>query len=217
MAELRTEEEQVEALKKWWKENGKTLVLGVLFVGAGFFSFNTYQNNQATKAEAASALYNQLIQLTAQPQQTEAVLGSQQQLATELKTTYGKTAYGEFGTLFLARFAADAGDFDTAAAELETLLKSSNEPVKYTATARLAQVLIQQEKFDDALALVNEVPNEAYAVQFEEAKGDALLRKGELVQAREAYARAAEAAQKLGVNAQPLQRKADSLAAAGDN
>jgi len=60
------------------------------------------------------------------------------------------------------------------------------------------------------------VPAEAYTVQFEEAKGDALFRKGELADARSAYQRALDAAQSQGLSTQLLQRKVDNLAAAGD-
>ena len=99
----------------------------------------------------------------------------------------------------MARFAVEKGEFDQAAAELSALAKDSSEDsIKYTATARLAQVLIQQEKFDEALALVNTVPNAAYSVQFDEVKGDALYRKGDLKAARAPTLSAKEAAQVWG-------------------
>lgn len=220
MTDLRTDEEQVELIKNWWKENGKTLLLSVIVVLGGWFGWNTWQTSQQQQAEAASELYSQLVEAVAQPaaQQTEEQKSSAVALATELKTTYAGTSYADFGALFLARFAADAGDFDAAAAELQAVVNSSKAAaVKYTAQARLAQVLIQQEKFDEALALVNTVPDPAYTVQFEDAKGDALYRKGDSAEARNAWIRARDAAQTLGLNTQPLQRKIDALAAvAGD-
>ncbi len=220
MTDLRTDEEQVELIKSWWKENGKTLLLSVIVVLGGWFGWNSWQTSQQQKAEAASELYSQLVDAVAQPaaQQTEEQKASAVALATELKTTYAGTAYADFGALFLARFAADAGDFAAAAAELQAVVNTSKaDAVKYTAQARLAQVLIQQEKFDEALALVNTVPDPAYTVQFEDAKGDALYRKGDNAEARNAWIRARDAAQTLGLNTQPLQRKIDALAAvAGD-
>lgn len=219
MTELRTDEEQVEMLKKWWAENGKSLLISVIIVAGGWIGWNTWQNNQKTTGEAASYLFNQLTEKAAQPtaQQTDADKAEMQALAEQLKKDYSSTTYAEFGSLFIARFAADAGDFDSAAKELQGLIASADAgPVKYTAQARLANILIQQEKFDEALALVSTVPDAAYAAQFEEAKGDALFRKGELAEARAAYVRAQEAAQNLGLNTQTLQRKIDNLAAAGD-
>ncbi|MDK2778701.1 MAG: tetratricopeptide repeat protein [Pseudomonadota bacterium] len=216
MTDMRTEEEQVEALKKWWAENGKSLLLAVVIVAGGWFGWNTYQDHQQTTGESASLLYGQLVQKIAQPaaQQTDADKAEMEAMATQLKSEYGSSTYGQFGALFLARFAADAGDFDAAAKELQGVIAIAEEgPVKYTAQARLANVLIQQQKYDDALALVNTVPDPAYAPQFEEAKGDALFLKGDAAAARAAYLRAQEAAQNLGLNTQLLQRKIDNLAA----
>ncbi|WP_286717345.1 YfgM family protein [Thalassolituus sp. UBA2009] len=219
MTEYRTDEEQAELLKKWWAENGKSLLATIVIVAGGWFGWNSYQANQQATAEAASMLYSQLVDKVAQPaaQQDEAAKAEMEALATQLKKDFGKTSYGQFGALFLARFAADAGDFDTAAAELNSIIATADEgPIKFTAQARLANVLIQQEKMDEALALVATVPDAAYAAQFEEAKGDALFRKGELSEARAAYVRAQEAAANLGLNTQQLQRKIDNLAASGD-
>lgn len=219
MTELRTDEEQIEAMKKWWAENGKSLLLSVVIVVAGWMGWNAWQDHQQATGEAASLLYGQLVQKVAQPlaQQDDASKAEMEALAIQLKTDYANTTYGQFGSLFLARFAADAGDFASAATELQSLIAGADEgPVKYTAQVRLANVLIQQEKYDEALALVAAVPADAYAPQYEEARGDALFLKGELTEARAAYVRAQQAAQNLGLNTQGLQRKIDHLAGSAE-
>ena len=217
MTDIRTDEEQAEALKKWWSDNGKSLVITVLIAGGGFFGWNSWKENQQATGEAASQVFSQLIEQAAQPsaQQTDAVKEEMEALAQTLKTDYASTTYAQFGSLFLARFAADEGDFAAAETELKALIAEAEEgPVKYTAQSRLANVLIQQEKYDEALALVETVPADAYAPQFNEAKGDALYLKGQLAEARAAYISAQTAAQNLGLNTQGLQRKIDYLAAA---
>ena len=61
MTELKTEEEQIAALKKWWSDNGKSLLIGIGVALAIVFGWKAYQNNLIqTKAEASS-LYQQLI------------------------------------------------------------------------------------------------------------------------------------------------------------
>ena len=217
MTELRTEEEQVEALKKWWKANGVAVVLAIVVGLAGYFGYNYWKDQKNAKLDAASDLYNQLVQVAAKPSLDGAEKDKALALARELKADYAGTTYAQFGALFVARFAVEKGEFDQAAAELSALAKDSSEDsIKYTATARLAQVLIQQEKFDEALALVNTVPNAAYSVQFDEVKGDALYRKGDLKAARAAYLSAKEAAQGLGQNPIILQRKIDALTPGGE-
>lgn len=220
MAELLTEEEQIAAIKKWWKENGTSIILALILGLGGYFGWNYWKETQSVEVETASVLYNQLVQIVAVNQAAEA---SQQDkdtmktLASELKNNFSNTSYGNFGALFLARFAVDAGDFDQAAAELEALIANTKqEPIKFTAQARLAQVYIQQNKLAEALALVNDIPDPAFAPQFEEAKGDALFRQGNNLEAIKAYQKAQAAAQSQGLDTQLLQRKIDSLASAGD-
>ena len=47
MAELRTEEEQIEAIKRWWKKNGSSLLLGIALALAIVFGWQAWQNHQA--------------------------------------------------------------------------------------------------------------------------------------------------------------------------
>jgi predicted negative regulator of RcsB-dependent stress response len=182
---------------------------------AGVVGWNFWQDQKQATGEAASATYSQLVQLAAQ--ENDAVQGEMQTLAEQLKSEYADTAYVDFGSLFIARLAADNGDYDAAAAELRGLIASADsEAVRQTATARLAAVLIQQDKADEALAVLPETADAAYAPQIEEARGDALYLKGELNNARDAYLRAMDAAQTLGQTNTTLQRKIDTLVAAGD-
>lgn len=215
MSELRTDEEQAELIKKWWSENGSSVVTTVAVAVAGVVGWNFWQDQKQATGEAASATYSQLVQLAAQ--ENDAVQGEMQTLAEQLKSEYADTAYADFGSLFIARLAADNGDYDAAAAELRGLIASADsEAVRQTATARLAAVLIQQGKADEALAVLPETADAAYAPQIEEARGDALYLKGELNNARDAYLRAMDAAQTLGQTNTTLQRKIDTLVAAGD-
>ena len=47
---MRTEEEQVAAIKSWWKENGKSLVLTVAGVLAGVFGWKAWKHKQDNDA-----------------------------------------------------------------------------------------------------------------------------------------------------------------------
>ncbi|MCH2040696.1 MAG: tetratricopeptide repeat protein [Saccharospirillaceae bacterium] len=214
MNEFKTEEEQVEALKKWWSENGTSLILSVVVVAGGWLGWNTYQDNVRATGEAASAVYSQLVDKAAQPsaEQTDAVKAEMISLAEQLKKDFSSTVYSQFGGLFLARFAADNGDFETAVNELKSVIAAADEgPVKLTAQVRLANILVQLDKNDEALALIPAQPDAAYAAQFQEVKGDALYRKGDMSEARSAYVAAKAAAQEAGISTQVLQRKIDNL------
>ena len=56
-----TEEEQVEALKKWWAENGKSAVFGVVLGLGAIFGWREWQDYETARAMAASELYQELV------------------------------------------------------------------------------------------------------------------------------------------------------------
>lgn len=215
--ELRTEEEQVEAIKNWWNENGKSLIVTIVVVLGGYFGWNGYQDHQREQGEAAASIYQQLVNKATKPatEQTEADKTELEAIAAQLKAEYPGSLYAQFGGLYLAKFAIEANNFDAAANELKTLVDAGKAgPVTYLAQVRLARVLIQQEKFDEALALVETTPEASFTTQYEETKGDALFAKGEHAKALNAYQVARSAAMSLGINTQVLQRKIDDLAGA---
>jgi len=215
--ELRTEEEQVEAIKKWWNENGKSLIVTVVVVLGGYFGWNGYQENQRAQGEAASSIYQQLVNKATKPlaEQTEADKTELESVAAQLKTEFPDSLYGQFAGLYLAKFAIEANNFDTAATELQTLVDAGEQgPITYLAQVRLARVFIQQEKLDEALALVSAIPEASFAAQYEEAKGDVLFAKGNSAGALAAYQAARTSAMALGINTQVLERKIDDLAGA---
>lgn len=215
MTEYRTDEEQAEIIKKWWSENGTSLLTTVAVAIAGVTGWNYWQDSRQATGEAASAVYSKLVEVAAQENSENAT--EMQTLAQQLKTEYADTAYGDFGSLFIARLAAENGDFDAAAAELQALVKEADsDAVKSVAQARLGAVLVQQGKMDEALAALPQTPDAAFAPQIEEVRGDALYRKGELADARAAYQRAMEAARTLGQTNSTLQRKIDTLNVGGD-
>ena len=215
--EIRTEEEQVEAIKNWWNENGKSLIVTVVVVLGGYFGWNGYQEQQRTQGEAASSVYQQLVNKATKPvaEQTEADKLELETVAAQLKEEFPGSLYAKFGGLYLAKFAIEANDFEAAAAELQALVDAGDKgPIMYLAQVRLARVFIQLEKLDEALALVETTPEASFTAQYEEAKGDVLFAKGDSTAALTAYQAARASATALGINTQVLQRKIDDLAGA---
>jgi len=99
---MRSEEEQVEALKNWWKENGKSLVLTIALALAVIFGWKAWQNNQRIATENAGIMYQNLVQavrLASAPQATDDQWTTAAHLAKSLKDEYGDTAYARFGAL----------------------------------------------------------------------------------------------------------------------
>ncbi|MFQ3170650.1 MAG: putative negative regulator of RcsB-dependent stress response [Oleispira sp.] len=215
--EMRTEEEQVEAIKNWWNENGKSLLVTIAVVLSGYFGWNAYQDHQRTQGEAASSIYQKMVSKATKPlaEQTEADKIELEVVAAQLKAEYPGTLYAQFSSLYLAKFAIEANDFEGAAAELQALVDAGDKnPVTYLAQVRLARVFIQLEKLDEALALVDTTPEASFAAQYEETKGDVLFAKGDLAAALVSYQTARISATALGIDTQLISRKIDDLAGA---
>lgn len=192
MAELRTEEEQIEALKNWWSENGKSLVLSAAAVLAGVFGWKGWQQHQLNQTEAASASYQQLLDAS-----LAAVSGDKDQLATsqhlagQLQKDFSGTEYARLGALLMAKVAVSAGDLDLAMQQLDWLLASEpSEFVASLATLRKAQLLSAKGEFDTALGILSAAKAVELGGQVAEMKGDVLLAKGDAKAAREAYLQA---------------------------
>lgn len=205
-----TEDEQIASLKEWWSRNGMPLVTGGLLAVAVVFGWQAWQNHQTNKAHGASLVYQQLV---------ETALGSEQpdtaqvaELSAQLKKEFGGTHYAQFGSLFVAKVAVNAGQLDEAAAELRAVLdKPASADLEELARQRLARVLSAQGKGEEGLALLNGEVNTAYLAGREELRGDLLLQLGRKQEAFAAYSKAKDA---LPVNgaAGTLQLKLDDLA-----
>ena len=91
MAELRSEEEQLDAIKRWWKSNGTSLIIGVVVAAAGVFAWKAWQNYQDSQAEAASAQYQQLLALAGQQDLGDEALSRAEGLIDTLVNDFGMT------------------------------------------------------------------------------------------------------------------------------
>ncbi|MDQ2077269.1 tetratricopeptide repeat protein [Marinimicrobium sp. ABcell2] len=208
MSDHLTEEEQLEALKRWWKENGKWVVTAVVLSVGGYFGWNAWQDQRLAQAHTASAQYEALLDSV---DAGEPATG----LVEEIKQTSRNSQYAFNAAFLRAKAAIDEEDLETAANELEWVLtQASRGPVSELARVRLARVLTAQSAYDEALRLLEEGrPSESIASKYDEARGDILLRQGNIDGARAAYQRALEGLDQAAQNrAALLEMKLDNLA-----
>jgi len=198
-----TEEQQVEALKKWWQENGRYLIAGVVLGLGILFGWNSWKNHKETQGMAASDLYSQL---------TKAVESSSVENAKafeeKLVQDYDGTPYAALGALTMARLYVEQDNLAEAEAKLRWTMDNADElELKEVSRIRLAQVLVAAEKYDDALSLLDGLPT-SYTSLTEELRGDVFRAQGKIDEARTAYDRALLTA---GGRSEYLQLKRDAL------
>ncbi|QIZ76985.1 YfgM family protein [Ferrimonas lipolytica] len=205
MEHFETEEQQVEALKRFWHEYGKSIVGGAILGLGGLWGWNYYQQDQMQAQEVASSAFEQVL--------AKAENGDELTQAVEaFRAEHGSTGYSAMSDLLQARVAVDAGELDKAAPLLERAIADLDDTVKPLAQMRLARVQHALQNVDAALATVEAINNSAYEAQREELKGDLLVAKGDITAARTAYQAALAAG---GTMSNPaLQMKIDELAQA---
>ncbi|MGP9644532.1 YfgM family protein [Halomonas sp. AOP30-A1-24] len=210
----RSEEEQLDIVKRWWKENGTSLIAGAALAAAGVFGWNAWQNYQQGQSEAASVRYQQLINVAMANELDEQQTASARELISELTDDYGKTLYAELALLMDARLAVQQGDIDAAKVSLEQVAdNSSRRYVQSLAWLRLARIEVANGNPDAALALLDEPISEALAAQQANVRGDAYAALGQTDQARSAWQNAQELAESLDQTLYGVPFKLDDLGA----
>ncbi len=212
MAEMKTEEEQVEALKRWWQANGKSLILTIAVTVGGVLSWNAYQDQQVSQAETASVYFQQLMNSSPAGQLSDSDMAEIRHNSKLLKAEFGSSTYAQFAALMVARVEVQEGDLTAAAAELQWVLTQEGDAeVNALATVRLAKVLSAQGQHNEALALLVD-GDDAWQLGRLETRGDVLVAQGDVDAAREAYTAASVLAAAGGVNSPLLGLKLDNLA-----
>lgn len=196
MAEMRSEEEQVQAIKDWWKKNGSSLLIGIAAALAIVFGWQAWQDNQAQqRTEAANQFGNLLNTFTGED--TEDKGETINYLATQLREDFGDSAYAIYGSLIVARYQLmDQEDAAAAADSLKWALKKTEEghPLRLIVLNRLARVQFTAENYDEALATLDQAGETgSFTALFQELRGDILLASGDTDGAREAYVQARDA------------------------
>jgi len=187
----RTDEEQVEALKSWWAENGKSIALGVLVAIAAVFGWQGWEKQQETRLAEASASYQSLLEADSAAESDGTKVTTARHLAESLKSDYPGTTYAIFGAMYKAKYAAQNSQWDEAETELRWVLEQKpSDPMLLQAKVRLAHVLLAQKRYEDAQQVLAGSELGSYAALIAETRGDILLAQGDKSGALAAYEQA---------------------------
>lgn len=202
-----TEEQQVEAIKGYWAENGNMIIAGIALGFAGFIGFNVYKDSKLEEELAVSDSYQTLLEASVNDKATFA------QNAEKFISENAGTSYESLTALALAKEFATDKDWENAQAQLTVAINSApSDGIKAIASLRLARVQIQQEQYEQALSTLAQPLPESFRAAIEEIKGDTYLLQGKKELARNAYQAAIDAD---GLASSPnLQMKLDDLATA---
>jgi predicted negative regulator of RcsB-dependent stress response len=202
----RTDDEELAVLRDWWQRNGMPLLTGVALALVVVFGWQGWQKYQSNQSQGASMVYQQLLEAALEPS-GKPDASKVAALASTLKNDYSGTHYAQYGSLFVAKVAVEAGKLDDAASELQAIVdKPADDSLAELARQRLARVLAEE-----ALKLLDAKVTPAFAASREELKGDLLVQLGRADDAHAAYEKA-KAALSEDAAVGGLQMKLDDLA-----
>jgi predicted negative regulator of RcsB-dependent stress response len=197
-----SEDEQSERLKAWWKENGTSVIAGAVLGIAVIGGVNYWRIYKAEQAEAAAALYQQVVQERGEP-----ALAAGRTLIDD----YSGTPYAGKAALFLAKYAFENGDADQAAEHLEWARTEAGDPSdRKVAQLRLARVALSRGDPDRAEAVLSGMQAGGYESELRELLGDIAMARNDPATARVEYEAALDALPEQSGFADMLNRKLDA-------
>jgi predicted negative regulator of RcsB-dependent stress response len=198
-----SEEQQVEAIKDWWKENGKAVIFGAVIGLGGLFGWRYYQDSVVEAREAASESYTSVISAL----DTKGV-DAQSDIQAFIDANKG-AEYSVLAAMQLAKAQVQSGDLAAALEQLEWAKSATKDAaLAPLLTYRVARIKAEQGEFDAALTDLEAMTDESWKGRVAELRGDISLRKGDTNAAYSAYSEAQQAADA----SQTLQIKLDDLA-----
>ena len=202
-----TEEQQVEAIKKWWKDNMWSLIGGVAIGIAALVGGRAWVDGQNSYVEAASSEY-----MNMQEKMTSGKIDEAASHGAQLLGQYSDTPYAALAAMAMAKIKTDAGDLVAASSHLRWAMdNASQDTVRHEARLRLSRVLLAEKNTTEALALLNVTDAGIYTPAYEQLKGDIYIADGKPESARTAYTRALKQLSPTASDRNSLQMKLDDL------
>ena len=212
------EEESIEAIKKWWDENGKQLIAAVIVVFGGYGGWSLWQNTELVASQMASDLYEEILEISvveAGDSTTEQERSDIVRIANELMEFHSESVYAQYGALFASQQHVINNNLDAAEAALDWILEnpqstmfgSEDQGLILTVTLRLARIVLSKGDAERALGIVNNVITGSFEAGYAELRGDIYSALGRYVDARDSYV----AAQQAGSVSEVLQLKLSEL------
>ena len=207
MAAHLEEQQELDNFKYFWKSTGRWLFALLIAAALGYLGYTMYKSHKASQSqEAAEVLAKIVDKMQAKASQAEVNAD-----LTSLQQNYPDSIAAAQATLMAAATEYDARRYDVAEGHLNWVLKNQKAPlVQALAAQRLGIVLLQQKKYDAAIAALNTKVEADFEPLLLEAKGDVYVAQNKTKEAAQSYQQALEKLPKDAIERELLQMKLDS-------
>ncbi len=177
------EQEELDNFKRFWHSWGKWAFLVLVLAALGYLGYVIYQTKVGSNDAKAALVLSHMVE-SANAKNNNAVLSD----LKNLQENHSKSISAIQGTLLVAATAFDEGKVDVAEKHLLWAQAQNKNPmIGAQILQRLATIKLQQQKFDEALALAQTKVDADYQAMMLELQGDIYLAKGDAKTAKAKY------------------------------
>ena len=213
MTDYLTEQEQIEILKNWIKQYSLVIMAGIVIAILLVSGWRYWQQRQIKTLNHASAVYDEMLTMRSQNDPKATLVQ-----ANKLFNHYPKTVYGQMAALMLAREAISHKNYSEAKKQLTWVIDHSNvASLRQIARLRFARLLIEENKPQESLKLLQTIEADKFKGLTDEIKGDAYSAMHDTATARKLYQQALAELPNAEIVRPLLRMKYDSLATTTNN
>ncbi|MEN3352284.1 MAG: hypothetical protein V7640_442 [Betaproteobacteria bacterium] len=201
------EQEQIDAIKGWWDQYGKLVILAAIAFLFTIAAFQGWRYYRAQQAERAATLFMQL-------DEAERANDAKRvrDIAAQIIDRHGSTQYAALAALAAGKAGVTTGEVEDAKKNLQWAVDHArDEDMRAVARLRLAGILLDEKKYDDALKLLSAQTGESFAMLYADLRGDVLAAAGKPAEARAAYKLALEKSEPSSSYRRLIEVKLDAM------
>ena len=209
MSVYMTEDEQVEQIKKWWRQYGNSILTVILLIALVFTGWRWWQQRQFKIATNAAVVYERLLEGVVEKDASGVSAN-----ANTLLTQYASSPYAALAALNLAKEAVTQQQYDVALKHLQWVVDNADIPaLKQIARIRSASIMLSQQKAQQALEILAKVNDKTYDPITSEMRGDSYVMLGDEGKAKQAYQLALQSTSNSAIPRPLLKMKLNNLSA----
>jgi predicted negative regulator of RcsB-dependent stress response len=187
------EQERLAELKAWWEDNRVYVLAAAVAAIAAFIGYEVWKSWSAGRAEDAALMFKPVAEAVkpspdpAKPKDPAATAKAIGAASQPLIDKHPGSFYASEAALIAAKAAFEAGNLPEARKQLEWAMNNGVDEHRGVARMRLAGVLLEDKKYDEALKVLDGNKDEGFVALAADLRGDLMLAQGRLDEARAAY------------------------------